>query len=679
MATIALGPNGVAIEGNDTCANRDFLLGQAGPYGNLVNILMDQRLIGMKEWMYDDWGLEVDRHMPMRPNSVRNGNITETRHFKYDLAYDGIMNMDLGRNILPEFADYDIDQKYRDSCGLNTLSSLSSSGNVNAEACNPGLDGPMPTSGVEWYGRTATGVRMPLPPLCTTSFPNKEGFSMVVAAALRAAKNAAATAFRVLQHRWIISQSRYNASPLYTSLGNGQIQLIDSPDLFTANKFGHVPTHWGSAAWFASMIQYSEIPDAPNITVSLPPAILEKFKQDYMRSIGFNLWSEAQNITRDVNGYIVQALEESLRYTHPTTGQKITFVASSNPIYVEVKELGPEKGTWSYQEKWVKRDSEQEGQIFRRRNPNWGRQCACPGSILAAIVTVTADGGGKPFYKEPLPNNNPPADIKNIFAQYAGRNGIQLNSSLADFYPSTETTTILTGLEAQAYILDPANAKARAAGSACDVASNLKNAWVGGFTEIFSQFVAVAPREIAHFLLRMPKMDMCSVAPVFCDEPSIVPAAGEIDPQINPFYKNPELVPDPVPAPTPAAGEVYMLGKITRVTADCTADKAVSFVLQRFGGTYGAITITIAGTPSTHGGTPPTTVTFADGDEFKTVTWDIDDWNNTDPDTANETFNLTLTGLAADGYNVRQICIKPPLCTSACDDDTTGCTSCGTV
>ena len=679
MATVTLGPTGLAIDGGP-CANQDFLINQAGPYGNLVQILMDQRLVGMTEWDYDDWGLEVDRHMPMRANTARNGNITQTKHFRYDVAYDGLLNQDLGRDIMPEFGDYTNNQTLLSSCGLPQVKGLSSTGNMNPEICNPGLDGPMPSVGLEWYGRTATGVRLPIPPLCTGHYLNKEEFGTVLAAVLRSVKNATAMAFRVLQYRWLISQSRYNGVAMRGEIKDGMTKLIDQPGIFKPYKFGYVPTHWGSAAWFASMIQYSEIPRAKSITVSLPPAILEKYKQDYMRANGFNLWAEAQNITKNINGYIAQALQETLVYTHPTTGQRIIFEASQNPVYVEVTELGPETGTWEFQEKWVARDSEQNGQIFRRPNPNWGRQCACPGKVLAAIVTVTADDGEKPFYKEPLPNNNPSADIRGIVSRFASGQGVKLNSNLAEFYPSVETTTILTGLEAQIYLLDPANRRAAAAGMNCDtIASNLKNSWFGGFTEIFSQFVANAPRQIANFLLLMPKLDMCSIAPVYCEEPDALPASGDIDPLINPLIKQPVPVPEPVPPPTPTAGTIFMSGQVTRVTAPCTGTKTVSFQLLRKGGSAGALAVTLSATPSAHGGTPPTPINFADGETVKTVSWTIPAWNNTDPDTAAESYVITLTGLDPDSYQTRTICIKPPLCTGVCDVNTGDCNSCGTT
>lgn len=679
MATLIVGPNGVTQDGDTACAKQDYLIGQGTPYGALLDIVNDQRLTGITEWNYDGWGLDIDRHMPMRANTAANGNITGTRHFQYDVGYDGIMNMALGRNIFPEYGEFDVNRKFRDSCGLATITGLASTANINAEACNPGLDGPMPSVGKEWYDRTATGVRMPIPPICIPTFTNKEEFAGVVAAVLRAVNNATETAFRVLQHRFIIEQSRYNAAPLYTSLGNGLVQLIDDPAVFKSGNFGHVPQHWGSAAWIASMIQYSEIPDAPNIYVDLPPAILEKYKQDYLREVGFNLWAEAQNITRNINGYITQALNDTLVYQHPTTGQKITFRASSNPLYVEVKDLGPETGTWAYQEKWVTRPSEQDGSFMRRRNPNWGRQCSCPGTVLAAIVTVTAETAEKPFYTEPLPGNNPDPRVKAMFAQYARGKGLDLNASLAEFYPSTLTTTLLTGLEAQVYLINPANMRAQIAGSNCDVASNVKNAWVGGFNEKFAQFVSNKPRQIANFLLRMPKISMCSVAPVLCDEAAAVPEAGDIVPQINPFQKDAVPVPDPVPPPTPPAGSVFMSGNRTTVTADCASTKTVKFSLFRQDGTAGAITVTIAGTSTAHGGTFPTSVVFADGEDSKVVSWTIPAWNNTDPDTATESYVLTLTGLDADSWQTRTICVKPPLCPGVCDGDTTGCTSCGTA
>jgi len=387
---IALGPNGIAITGDNSCDNQDFLLGQGLPYGNLLNILQDRRFLGMREWLYDDWGLDIDEHMPMRANTALNGNIMDTNHYRLDIAYDGVMSQSFARNIMPQLADFDVTARFRDSCGLSTFTDIASSGNVNPDICNPGIDGPMPTSGREKYGREAYAVRIPVPPLCVGAFTNKEEFTRMVGAALRAAKNMAATAFRVEQYRWIIKRSRYNAAAISAPMGNGRVQLIAQEGVFTPYKFGHVPNHWGNAPWFARMLQFSEIPKKQSVTVWLPPAILEKYKEDYIRQIGVNIWSEAQNLTRTVNGWQAQALGETLVYIHPTTGQRITFKASQSPIYVEVKSLGPDRGTWGFQEKWVKRPSEQSGQIMRRDNPNWGQQCACPNSVLGAIVSVTA-------------------------------------------------------------------------------------------------------------------------------------------------------------------------------------------------------------------------------------------------------------------------------------------------
>src|SRR5690606_22184914 len=117
-----------------------------------------------------------------------------------------------------------------------------------------------------------------------------------------------------------------------------------------------------------------------------------------------------------------------------------------------------------------------------------------------------------------MPNNNPDARIRDVIAKYGGGN---VNATLLDLYPSSLEIRLLTGLDAQTYLIEPLNRQYRDAGWDCDKFSNLENTYVGGYVKIGGVFVENKPRELIQFLLRVPqtKIDCVEfVTPCLDDE-----------------------------------------------------------------------------------------------------------------------------------------------------------------
>lgn len=680
MASIAIGPGGVGVQGEHQCSNNDFLMDQGNPLGGLVNRLISQRITGITTLLYDPIAEAMDEYMPLRESTAER--IDGTNHYHTDVGYTGLMNQSTSKSIMPAMGNYNNQQRFLEGCGIGILKNISSSANTNAEACNPSLGGPMPSVGREAYGREAFVTRLAIPPICFADFVNKEAFYEHLSAILRSSQNATLTLFGVDQLRWMISRTRFNAAPVQVPKGNGSAVLPDSADLFNPFYFNRVPQHWGSPDWFASMLRWSEVPPRQNVRVKLPAAIFRKYKEALAAEFGLNIWEQAENLTKALNGYTRTILNDTLVYQDEITGRKITFEATTNPLYVEVAETGQDAGTWELQEPWITRDSETAGQVMRRPNPNWGRACSCTGKVLAAIITVVADGPDKPFYKETLPGANPDSRLRGLIDEYTRGRGTPVNTTLEQMYPSALTTTMLTGLDAQRYALDPINQRYRDAGYSCDVVSNLKNTWLAGFHEISAQYVENRPREVANFMLLMPRVSSCVELSVPCQDEQVPAVTGDgFQPLITePFHQN-VPIPAPVDPPTPAAGLIQMLGNSTKVTAPCTGTKTVSVRFRRVGGTAGAISISLAATPTAHGGTVPATVNFADGQTDAVISWTIPFWICPADDTAPEQFNITLSGasLDPDTFTTRSICIKcakncPAECTN---EDTSGCASCG--
>lgn len=667
MAEVAIGPGGYLV-GGTPCANNTFLADQNNPLGALKNTLYIQRVQGMQKMLYPPMAMEVDRHMPMRPSSATR--ITGVDDYRIGIGYDGLLNQTQLTDVTPSSSPYTDTRTLLDACQNSRSKGIAASVNGNAEACNPIIDGPMPILGTEGFGRTGRVLRLPIPPICFASFTDKEHFHAGLSATLDAVQNATVTAFAAGQLRWMISQSRFNISPVQVPMGNGQAKLPVSANLMTPYTFGRVPEHYGSFEWFTAMLRLTELPASKDVTVHLPAAIFERYKTDAGANLGINIFEQASNLSQAVNGYNRTILEDSIVYTDRSTGRKVKFVATNTPVYVEVEEIGPNLGSWSFQEPWIFRDSETANQVMPRENPNWGVACSCDGRVLAALVTVSVDGAEKPFAKEPFPVN-PDAGLRDLISRYNGK-GSEVNTTLQQMYPTMVETRIFTGLEAQTWMLDPLNRRYREAGYNCDVASNIENTWIAGFTKISGVFVSPNPRQVVNFMLRVPTISHCVEVFAPCDDSAVISAAGEVEPLINPYEKQVLPIPAPEPTPDPEVGTVFVIGRGKNILAPCEADGAVNkevvIKLVRRGGSAGEVTISVAATPTAHADTIPATVVFADGETSQTLTFEVLPWSCVDGVVATEKFDITFSGvdLDEDTTEVYPVCIR---CAANCVDD----------
>jgi len=676
MASISIGPGGTNIQGDHACTNNNFLGDQGNPLGAVIETVNEQRMTGIVKMRYPDMAVALDRHMPMRETTGTrvDGNMT----YRTSVGYQGLLNSAGVKDITPSTAAYNNPVQILDACGNVTTKNIASRANTNAQACNPAIDGPLPIVGREQYGRQAFETSLPIPPMCMADYPNKENFLTLLSATLDSVNNAALARWTADKMRWLIGKGRFNATPFQISQGSGKAKLPVSEELFAASTFGRLPTHYGSASWMAGMLRFSDIDPRLNLRVDLPVSIFRKYKEQLIQEIGINIYQGAETLTKAINGFITSIQGETLIYQDQVYGRKITFYATTEPIYVEVEETNTGGGQWEFQEPWIFRNSETAGQVMTKHNPIWGVACSCANRTLAAIVMVSAEDA-RPFYTEPLPNNNPAAGINALIDKFAAGAGSKLNTTLRQMYPSTLETTIYTGVEAQVYMLDPLNRRYRDAGANCDIANNNYNTWIAGFTRIAAQFVENDPRALVNFLLRVPAEDDCVDLVVACGEAPAIPENLAFDPNLRETVKQVVEVPDPEPAPVPEAGEAYVIGKSTTVVAPCADTKEVSVLFRRKGGTLGAISVTVPGPPSAHGGTVPGTVEFADGETEASLTWDIPAWVCTTPTQTTETFVLTFSGAdyASDGIATRRICIKcNPACPAECEGDVGGCPSC---
>jgi hypothetical protein len=673
MATINIGPGGVAISAADSCSSNDLLASQGNPLGALIESVEVQQITGIKRMMYPSLAESIDRHMPMRPSSAtRINGVTE---YHTAVGYDGLLNLGGLIDITPGSGDYTNTVSLLNSDGTRRNKGITSDANTNAEACNPAIDGAVPNLGREGYGRRAYTRRLPIPPICFGDWTHgKEEFYAHFTAIHDSVKNGLMAQFAADQYRWQISKARFNAAPIQVAQGSGKAKLPVSGDLYTAANFGRMPQHWGSADWMAGMLRESEIDPRENLRVELPASIFVKYKEQLASIVGVNFYEGAGNITRALNAFDVSIQNETLIYQDKVTGRKITFVATDKPVYVEVEDTGTAGGQWQFQEPWIWRNSETSGQIMPRHNPKYGVACSVPNKVLAAIVSVSADGA-TPFYKEPLPGNNPAAGLRALIQKYGATGERPVNTNLAEIYPSSITTTILTGAEFQLYVASVQNQRYRDAGWGCDVMSNIKNTWMGGFAEISAVFGERRPREVVNFMLKVPQVDYCYDLAVDCADTPDIPAALDFEPATAEVGKQEVPIPAPVAAVPEAAGKVIVIGQSTTILADCNNLRTVSIPFRRIGGTVGAISITIAGTPSTHANTLPTTVSFADGVTEAVATFTIDAWQATDA--TSESFVLTFSGASLDAgsYTTRTIRIRAN--TTCSLDETAGdCASC---
>lgn len=679
MATISIGPGGIALMNPADCQKNTYLADQGNPLGALIETVVEQRMTGMTRMEYPDMAIEMDRHMPMRPvTSERvDGNMT----YRTGLGYNGLLNDDSLKNITPSTAAYNNPVQLRTACGDERDKDIASRANTNSEACNPVIDGPMPIVGREQFGRQAFVSRMPIPPLCFQDYVNKENFLRHLTALMDLVNNATMARFAAGTARWLISKTRFIAAPYQVSTGGGNAKLPVSADLFQSFSLPRLPTHWGSFDWISGMLRVSEIPRRQNLTVHLPVAIFKKYKLQYIsNSIGMTIFDQTKNLTAAINGYITSIQNETVVYQDEQTGRNITFVATTEPLYIEVKESLEDGGTWRFQEPWILRDSETAGQVMPRENPNYGVACQCPDSTLAALVFVSADGAS-PFHKEPLPGGNPDAGINAMIDRFSAGSGAKVNTTLAQMYPSSIETRLFTGLEAQVYMLSPINQSFRDAGYACDVASNVEGTWLGGYTKVAAQFVEDDPRKLVAFVLRVPPNDECVELSVPCSDAAVIPEGGAFEPELDELVKQTVVIPEPEEPEAPQAGTIFMIGKSSTAVAPCDGadDKILYIRFERKGGTTGAISANIAGTPSAHVGTIPGTIDFADGEKVAFLEIPIEPWSCTTDTQETESFVLTVSGgeYDADAITERTICVKcNPACPSACEGNVGGCASC---
>lgn len=679
MADYHIGPNGLQFGGTPICATNLLFGDRTNPGLVLQERLKEQYFKGISKVNYRD--MSVDDHMPMRASTSQR--VDGVDDYRVAVGFDAIANSGGLVSMAQSTGAFDLNRQFVNRCGVFIGKDLAARGNQNAEACNPVIDGPMPYVGMENTGREPFKLQSPILPLCTQDFTNKDPgvWAKTLDALISVTMEGNLYRWQLGKLKWMISKSRYLASPIQESLGNGRAHLPISADLYSAYGFARVPQHWGSPDWISGMIRESEIPLDQDVTVEVPVAILMEYKQYYFQKMGFNLITPPTNLSGNLNGYFTDIQGESLIYRDPSSGRKITFKPTTRAVYVEVQETGPASGQWNFQERDITRDSEIADQVMPRQNPNWGVR-ACDGKTLAALVTITADGE-KPFYTEPMPDNNPDAAVADVIRKWGGG---KVNATLAQLYPSSMSLRLLTGLEAQMYLLGPLNQKYRDAGWKCDKFSNLMDTYVGGFVTIGGVFVENRPREVIQLLLKMPpQANDCVDLSVAYAGPDYIPAGIDLDPVVRAETFAEMDIPAP-PAPSAApAGTIRALARTKNVKAPCPGqpNKVVTLAFERVGGTAGTLALAIAGSASAHASGLPTTVSFADGVSYQTVTFEVTPWACTDPDAApaNENFVLTLgpANLTVGAYNTIRVCItcNKGCASGVCEPIEGSCESCG--
>lgn len=659
MADYNIGPNGLQFGGTPICSN-NLLLGDANNPGSVLKErLTEQYFRGITRTKFAS--NVMDDLMPMRAStSQRTSNVDE---YRVAVGFDGISNSGGLISAAQSTGGFDLERQFLNQCGRFVTKAMPARGNLNAEGCNPVIDGPMPYVGMEGVSREPFYLRAPILPLCTQDYVNKDPgvWAKTLDAIIQTTIDANIYRWQLGKMRWAISKSRWLASPIQENKGNGNGAVPISPALFSKFGFGRVPTHYGSPDWFSGMIRETEMPIDKDITVELPVAILVKYKKQYLKSIGYNNFGSPTEASSQLNGYFRTIQDENLIYRDLATGRKITFKGTTRPTFVEVTETGTATGEWAFQEKEITRDSENAGLVMPRPNPLWGRK-ACDGKTLAAIVAVYADDT-PPFYTEPMPNNNPDAAVAGVIAKYGGG---KVNSTLLDLYPSSLEIRLLTGLDAQVHLIAPLNRRYRDAGWTCDKFSNLEDTYVGGYVKIGGVFVENEPRNFAFFMLKMPLENTECVE--YLVEPAdapVIPAEIDLDP-VNRMEARKAFVPPAPPTPAAApAGTIRAVGRSKNVKAPCTGTKVIELAFERVGGTAGSLTLAIAGTATTHITGLPTSVVFADGESYKVVTATAQAWACPSDVPATESVTLTFgpTNLTSGAYSTKKICIT---CNSAC-------------
>ena len=672
MATITLGSSGFSATG-DGESPAFFQDVAAAPYSALKEMLGVQHLKSVEAAKFTGVPMAVERHMPTRaPTANRIDNVVD---YRVSVGYDNLINTGGLIDVTPSTSAFNVTRSIQGACpGSPTTATIASRGSLSSYACNPRISGPTPIVGHEAFTRQAFTSNLPIPAICFGDYTNKEGFYQTLEKTLEAVRKGVVNRFAYDRLKWMIGQSRYNAAPVVTPAGTGTVSLPDSDALFSQNTYGRVPEHYGSPLWIANMLRRTDIPHDVPLTVSVPVAILTKYKQQLFSQFGIDMQTSPGMVSKTISDYQVDVVNGEFTFLDLVSGRRIRFTPDTAPVYVEVVSDGPALGEMYFQEAYVTRASETSGQYMPNQpNPNYGRACSCSGRTLAAIITVTPDNSDKPFYLEGFPAN-PDAGLKSVVARLAA--DAKVNTNLAEFFTTSVKTTIFTGLECQRYVLDPLNQVARSMGWEQDLANNMLNTHMGGFVSISGVFVENNPRMFVSFLLAVPpQKDTCVEVLACLDDPTSIAAGGEFD--FGTITETqPLAIPEP-PEPTAApGGSLFPSNGSIRFKAPCTDTRVVTLKIRRKGGTAGSKTITVTATPSTHADSVAlaSSVVFAEGETEKTLSITLEAWSTTTA--TSENFVITWGGdLGSGAHGTTTVCVLSNInCPDTCElDPACGC------
>jgi hypothetical protein len=141
MASINIGPGGIAIQGEHNCSSNNFLADQGNPLGALKVTLTEQILTGIKTLKYPSMAEAVDKHMPMQAQSSKRVNGVVT--YRTDVGYEGLLNSASAEDVTPEDGTYTNTRNLLTACNGTRSKGIFSGANTNAEGCNPVIDGPL--------------------------------------------------------------------------------------------------------------------------------------------------------------------------------------------------------------------------------------------------------------------------------------------------------------------------------------------------------------------------------------------------------------------------------------------------------------------------------------------------------------------------------------------------------
>lgn len=672
MATITLGSNGFSAAG-DTASPAFFQDTAAAPYGALKEMLGVQHLRGVQAAKFTGVPEAVNRHMPTRaPTANRIDNVVD---YRISVGYDNLVNTGGLIDVTPSTSAFNVTRSIQGSCpGSPTTATIGNRASLGSYACNPHISGPTPILGLEASTRQAFTSNLPIPAICFGDYTNKEGFYVALEKTLEAVRKGVVHRFAYDRLKWMIGQGRYNAAPVAIPAGSGMVTLPDSDTLFSQNTYGRVPQHYGSPLWIANMLRRTDIPHDVPLTVSLPTAILTKYKAQLFSQFGIDMTTGPGSVSRSIGEYQVDVVNGDFVFIDLVSGRRITFKNDTAPVYVEVVSDGPALGELFFQEAHITRASETSGQYMPNQpNPNYGRACSCSGRTLAAIVTVTPDNGDKPFYLEGFPSN-PDAGLKSVISRLAA--DAKVNTNLAEFYTTSVRTTIFTGLECQRYVLDPLNQIARERGYAADIANNMLNTHMGGFVSISGVFVENNPRQFVSFLLAVPpQKDACVEVLACLDDPTSIEAGGEFE--FGTITETQPLVLPEPPEPTaPPGGSLFPSAGSIRFKAPCTGTRVVTIKIRRKGGSAGSKSITASASLSAHADSVALTspIVFAEGETEKTLSITLEAWSTTTA--TSENFVITWGGdLGAGAHSTTTVCVlSNTSCPDTCElDPACGC------